>query len=94
MKGVYKFEVYIYRFGSLQGLFVEDSAVVESMMMREIIYHDILGKHSEIAIGIDEINTKLVSDEPEFVRLFEENVGSFGTNPIRDILYREEEERW
>lgn len=82
MKGVYKFYWDYSRNGEVSGIFVAEDYKIKEIIGKEIYFGEILGKHSEVSNTIDEEDITLISQDPEFVRIFEENNGSVGYNPL------------
>lgn len=82
MKGVYKFYWDYGRNGEVSGIFVAEDYKIKEIIGKEIYFGEILGKHSEVSNTIDEEDITLISQDPEFVRVFEESGGSVGYNPL------------
>lgn len=82
MKGVYKFYWDYGRSGEVSGVFIAEDYKIAEIIGKEICFGEILGKHSDISNIVDEEDITLISQDPEFVRIFEENGGSVGYNPL------------
>jgi len=84
MDGVYKFYIDCGRMGDLSGLFVANSEDVEKAIAKEkeVYFHDVLGKHSEISVTLSESNLTLVSSDPSVVHVVCEHDLSNGINPF------------
>lgn len=82
MKGIYKFYWDYGRDGEVSGIFVAEDHEIEEIIGKEVYFGEILGKHSNIHDRVTSEDIILISQNPEFVRLFEENIGSVGYNPL------------
>ena len=81
-KGIYKFYRDCDRFGSLEGIFIEDSDRIEASIGKEMYFYEVLGKHSEITLDLEEVDIVLVTEDENIISLFEENQMQMGINPI------------
>lgn len=84
MKAVYKLNFDCGRQGSLTGVFVADTELVEILMEKEIqvYFGEVLGKHSEVYGSIDEGEIIEVSRDPAVVSLIQDNDLETGYNPF------------
>lgn len=86
MLKLYKFHKNYYRHGELEGLFIEESDLVDKLIELEVdvTYYDILGKHSEVTIKFDKDTFAVLLDDPKVVDILVEHIGYSlsGINPI------------
>lgn len=81
-EGVYRMDFYDGRAGRVEGVFTATAQDIERIIGQHIYFGEILGKHSEV-FGILERNAvKLLSNDPDVVRVFKENNFSSGYNPF------------
>lgn len=83
-KAVYKFNVYNYRSGSLEGIFIAKKDNVKFLIEEDIIVYfgEVLGKHSEVYFSIKEEHIKLITDNIEVVNIIEKYNLENGHNPF------------
>ncbi|WP_293705995.1 hypothetical protein [Stenotrophomonas sp. UBA7606] len=95
MQGIYKFHVYCGRMGSLDGVFIADSELVAQAIEKgqEAYFYEVLGKHSEISVGLCNENITLVSQDEAVVRVIEEHDLCSGINPFEYLREDEDEEQ-
>jgi hypothetical protein len=89
-RGIYKYSENFRRMGGLSGIFTADADDVALAMGEDAYLGEVLGKHSEVTASITPETVKLVSDNPEFVALFDKHEMSTGTDPVNAWLNREE----
>lgn len=84
MKAIYKLNLDCGRDGSLYGIFVADKEYVDVLVNNdiEVYFGEILGKHSDISLTIDETDIELVTDDEKVIDMFEEYELSTGINPF------------
>lgn len=82
MKGIYKFEADCGRMGYLDGLFVADDKNILNLIGHEIYFGEVLGKHSDISVKIDDENITLISDNQADVEVVERLRLETGYNPL------------
>ena len=92
MRKLYKFERYFRRQGTLRGFFIEDEKLVEKVIGERIYFGEVLGKHSEIIIDLDDEDISIVTDDQDFIDKFEKLIGCSGHNPISRWQDMEDEE--
>lgn len=71
--------------GEISSVFVEDSERVEATIGKTIYFGEVLGKHSEIYGPLERSELTLVTDNLDFVKLFEEFKLATGPNPFQYI---------
>ena len=83
-KAVYKLSVSCGRQGDLNGVFIAEKSHVKKLIEAKIqvYFGEVLGKHSEIYGAIEEDEIIFVSDNPEVIKVIEENVLESGYNPF------------
>lgn len=91
MIGIYKFYWDSGR-GVLEGIFTESSENVKKIYNKEIYFGEVLGKHSEVIVEIEEGEITLVTDDQEAVNLFERYNMHTGYNPF--IYLADSDEYW
>lgn len=79
---IYKFRCDVGRMGILSGIFVADKRVIAALRGKNIYFGEVLGKHSDIDIDLDDNNIILVSDKPDIVDLFQACDLEIGHNPV------------
>lgn len=85
MKGIYSFYLDCGRSGSLEGIFVADSADVANIIGNEVYFGEVLGKHSEVVADIDAGSIELETNDQDFISKFEVVFGEgfeSGFNPL------------
>lgn len=85
MKKIYQFECDFGRMGSLEGCFLAESDLVDKIIGKEIHFGEVLGKHSDVSITLNEKHLNILSDDYEFIDKFQTIMGinwSVGHNPI------------
>jgi hypothetical protein len=84
MKAIYKLHFDCGRQGELTGIFVADKAKMNGLIQSgaEVYFGEVLGKHSDIAGPIEESDITMVSDDQDFVALFEKHDMATGYNPF------------
>lgn len=91
-KALWKYYWYLGRQGIVEGLFVEDEDEVNLCIGREVYFGEILGKHSEVYGELKSEHLKKLTEDPVIVDFFEQQMHSFGYNPISAIRDNEEDE--
>ena len=95
MKKIYEFYWDCGRQGSVEGVFIEDSELVDMCIGKSVYFGEILGKHSEVYGTLDSSDLKVLTDDQEFVAMFQKILGSSwqsGYNPIDTIIERVEDD--
>lgn len=92
-KAIYKFNWDCGRMGDLEGVFVATVEEINGRLGKEIHFGEVLGKHSEITGKLEAKDVKLISYDPVFVKLFEDNNLETGHNPLR-YPYVDENGEW
>lgn len=88
---LYKFEVHCGRMGTLSGIFVCTEEMVKRVLGKTIYFGEVLGKHSDVSLKMEEnYFTKLTNDQ-EFTKKFLEFGCQSGMCPF-DYLEDEEPE--
>ena len=85
MKKLYSFHWDCGRMGDVNGLFIEDSDFVDSMIGYRVYFGEILGKHSEIYGNLSEDDLEVISEDQEKIEWLAEVIGSntiSGYNPM------------
>jgi hypothetical protein len=83
-KAIYKMEIDFGRQGELTGVFVaEKSKVVELIELgQEVYFGEVLGKHSDVNVEIEDGHITMITDNEEAVKLVEEHGLSTGYDPF------------
>jgi len=70
--------------GSLDGVFIAEKEKINYLIDNkiEVFFGEVLGKHSEISVIISEDNIQEVTDNEDFIKLFESYGLSSGFNPL------------
>jgi hypothetical protein len=91
MKCLYRFEC-SFRGGTLSGIFVEKPSVVDNAIGERIYLGEVLGKHSEVVLELEESHFELLTDDQDFISQFEDLNCATGYNPIDYIEENEDDE--
>jgi hypothetical protein len=86
MKKIYAYYCDCGRMGSLDGIFVADEEDVKKTIGKTIYFGEVLGKHSEVIVDLEESELTVKSEDPDFVKRFIEIMGDgtiSGFNPIQ-----------
>lgn len=81
-KKLYKFYWDCGRMGEVDGLFVADSDDIEKALGKQVYFGEILGKHSEVYGDLEECDCKVITDDPQVIKIFEDYKISSGFNPL------------
>lgn len=94
MLKLYSFCWDVRRSGSVEGLFVEDSEVVQKYIGSNVYFGEILGKHSEVYGTLDECDLTVVSEDQDKIEWLVGLLGYSisGYNPISYIEESEDDE--
>ncbi len=84
MKAIYKFHAEVGRMGDLEGIFVASQANLASLIdsEHEVYFGECLGKHSEITFPVINEYFTLVTDNSDFIKMFEDFGMESGINPL------------
>jgi hypothetical protein len=88
-KGIYRFAVRYGRMGDLAAIFTAESEDVEKLIGKEVHFGEVLGKHSDVSLEMDDRYLRLITDNPDDVAMFERLELECGHNPFD---YYEEQE--
>ena len=88
MKKVYQF-LRGYRGGSVSGVFVCTEEEMNNLVGKEIYLGEVLGKHSEVFVTLEEGECACIAQDPVIVAWVESN-GGFGINLINALANQEE----
>ena len=89
--GIYKFNKDFGRAGALSGVFVQSKDFVDKIIGCEVYFGEVLGKYSEVYGEIKSSDILLVTENQEFVKMFQELGLSTGYNPFDYYLTNCEE---
>jgi len=67
MEKLYRFQADFQRYGNLSGLFIADEITVQEAIGKELYFGEVLGKHSDIFLTLQEDNIEVVTDDQEFI---------------------------
>lgn len=83
MKKLYKFEWDVGRAGAVVGVFAASPEDVEEVIGKTVYFGEILGKHSQVHGVLEEIDLTVISENPEFIKEWENSTGgTVGYNPL------------
>ena len=84
MKAVYKLNVDFGRMGDVSGVFVAEKEQVDKLLKikPQVYFGEILGKHSEIVLTLTKKDLKFVTDDEEFIKLFQKHKLENGYDPF------------
>lgn len=88
MKAIYKYYLNCGRMGSIGSLFIADMSEVNSAIGSIVRFDEVLGKHSYTEDILTESSLNVLSTDQEFIRKFEEIMGSgtiSGHNPLDNL---------
>ena len=82
------------RGGDVEGLFVEDSDVVENAIGSDVYFGEICGKHSDVYGTLDEVDLTVVSEDQEKINWLVDILGRSvsGYNPFDYIEDQDEQD--
>lgn len=86
-KAIYRYKSYDFRGGQLTGIFVAKQDQVAKLIGTKVYFGEVLGKHSEVVVEIEEKDIELISDNVEEVALFEKLNMTTGYNPLDYVDY-------
>jgi hypothetical protein len=89
MLKLYKFQANYGRYGTLEGVFVEDEERVARAIGKNVYFGEVLGKHSEVDLDLQEYHFKVMTEDQTFIHQFEKLALATGYNPFD---YMEDEE--
>lgn len=83
MKTLYKFHFKIGRHDTLDGIFIEDSEIINTLISSkvEIYFGEVNGKHSEIVGCLEEPDIEEITTDPTVLDIFEKYNLATGYNP-------------
>ena len=89
MKKLYEFYWDCGRNGDVEGMFIADSEIVESLLGEEVRFGEILGKHSDIYGTLGKEDLKEIDVSQQTIEDMERVIGSTvsGYNPLNYIKY-------
>lgn len=92
MKKLYKFSWDCGRSGDIESTFSATPEELSNIYGKSIGFGEILGKHSDIYGIAEESDFSIISENPEFVKEWDDATGgSVGYNPL-DYYYDEDED--
>jgi len=91
MLKLYKFQAGFGRYGALNGVFVEDDERVAKAIGKNIYFGEVLGKHSEVDLDLEEHHFKVMTEDQPFIHQFEKLELATGYNPF-DYMEDDEED--
>lgn len=89
---LYRFHLDCGRMGSLGGLFTATEADIKVLIGETVYFGEVLGKHSDISAVMEEEHFKMVSKDPDLVRLFNKYRLATGTNPLEIYADQDDED--
>lgn len=84
MKILVKFYADFGRMGELDGMFIEDSKVVQGWIGQEVYFGEVLGKHSDVDLVLEAEHFKTASDDQEFIEKLEAILGTHIAGHVPD----------
>lgn len=93
MKVIVSFYVDYGRMGDLNGIFICEKEALENLYGKEIYFGEVLGKHSEVVVEVDEGCFEIKTNDQDFIAKFIEIMGDgtiSGYNPF-DFIDEDEE---
>lgn len=90
MKKLYKFYWDCGRNGNIEGYFVSTPNQISNAIGKQVYLGEVLGKHSEIYGNLEESDIQMITENQELVKLFEENIGYAGYNPLHYLENEDE----
>ena len=94
MKTLYKLYIDCGRMGSLDGLFIADARMMKALIdsKKEVYFGEVLGKHSEVSIPIEESYITEVTSDPSVLSIVTEYSLEQGFDPFEYIeLYHRQD---
>ena len=91
-KGIYRIDTYYG--GDIKGIFIETESNIKSLPGFKVYFGEILGKHSEVEFVIEKRDLKLVTNEPEAIKIFEKYNLATGINPFECVTDEYQNDAW
>lgn len=82
MKKLYRYVLDCGRNGTISGVFVANDEDIKKNLGKDVYFDEVLGKHSEIIIPLEEEDLEVLTEDQDFISEFESIVGSNGYNPL------------
>ena len=82
MLKLYKFQSDYGRYGTLNGVFVEDEERVAKAIGKNVYFGEVLGKHSEVVLDLEEHHFEVMTEDQAFIHQFEKLGLATGYNPF------------
>ncbi len=93
MLKIYEYGCDCGRMGVLDGIFVADDADVAKVIGKTLYFGEVLGKHSDITVNLEESELAVKSEDQDFIKKFIEIMGNgtiSGFNPVEQYKYQQE----
>jgi len=83
-KKLYRYKSDCGRMGEVEGLFIATDEEIHKIICKEIYFGEILGKHSEVILKMQEGDFETLSDDQKFLEKLEDLLGDTlsGYNPL------------
>lgn len=84
MKAIFKLNFDCGRSGALSGVFVSTQERVNALINSgvDVYFGEVLGKHSEVFGPIEESEVEFITDDPNFIEIFEKHGLETGFDPF------------
>jgi hypothetical protein len=92
MKTLYKFSYDCGRMGSLDGLFVAESDDLVAAYGHQVHFGEVLGKHSDVSVRLDESQFTAISIDPEKITWLLDIIGTDTISGFNPLSYMDEDE--
>jgi hypothetical protein len=86
MLKLYSFYKSFGRMGSLEGVFSAHDHEITQLLGKQLDFGEALGKHSEVVFGFSRSQVKVISEDQDFIKKFNEILPhGAGTNPFHGL---------
>ncbi len=83
MRKLYKFNADFGRMGKLEGVFAAEEVDIDGLCGQEVYFGEVLGKHSEIVLTVDNDHLTILTDDQGFIdKAIEYELVPCGHNPF------------
>lgn len=82
MKKLYRF-CFDSRGGCIESVFAATDDEIIKIKSKTIYLGEVLGKHSEISVDIEDDELEILSEDQGFIAQFEKIIGDTGYNPLK-----------
>lgn len=85
MRKLYRFNWYGGRMGYLHGMFAAEESDVANAIGETVHFGEVLGKHSDVTVELEESHMSVVTEDQDFIAKFESLGCASGHNPLHYV---------